>query len=163
MSNGGNMNIVAGGLTRQQIIDCFTKAGVWLGTNEDEINRQVEAVKLAIEESEKTKEPPGKLLPVKPWEDRFRELHPNIDLENPHGGAEQTRLLRQELIDYRSLFTCNAVDFVNLAGCMTDFQRKHLQALAFNMQAFGREGIEQIIRAASVTGYTNGVRDMRDK
>lgn len=146
------MNIVAGGLTRQQIIDCFTKAGVWLGTNEDEINRQVEAVKLAIEESQK---PNGRLLPVVPWEDRHAA-------SETAGTAEaQIQCMALEIANYRALFTCNDVEFVNLAGTMTDFQRKHLDALAFNMQPFGREGINQIIRAASVTGYTNGCRDMK--
>jgi len=159
MSNGGNMNIVAGGLSRQQIIDCFTKAGVWLGTNEDEINRQVEAVKLAILESQK---PNGRLLPVKPYEERFAAKYPTEKIEFAEGTEALRGVMREELADYRALFTCNEVDFVNLAGTMTNFQRQHLQALAFNMQPFGREGLDQIIRAASVTGYTNANRDFKN-
>jgi hypothetical protein len=35
-------------LGRQEIIDCFTRAGVWLGVNADEVTRNVNAVQLAI-------------------------------------------------------------------------------------------------------------------
>jgi hypothetical protein len=153
MSNGGNTTIVAGGLSRQQIIDCFTKAGVWLGTNNEEIDRQVNAVKLAIEESQK---PNGRLLPVKPWE----ELHASS--ENAGTPEAQIQSMGAELANYRRLFTCSDVDYVSLAGTMTSFQHNHLRALAFNMQPFGREGLEQIIRAAAVTGYTNAHRDFKN-
>lgn len=103
------------------------------------------------------------MLPVKPWEDRFKERYPRSEIEHAEGTPAQLALMKEELAAWRELFSVGPIDFTNLAGSMTSRQRTDLLALAFNMLPFGREGTESLIRAATVIGYINGARDMKDE